>query len=73
MRLALLLRVWKPAVEYTGDAADAARTAANDDAQIDSRPRVIRAMSTYAILVVVVLIVVFSITDARPRRRRHHL
>ncbi len=53
--VALLLKVWRPATVYTGDATESQVTTAVDT-EVDSRARVVRAMSTYAILVVVVLI-----------------
>ena len=53
--VALLLQMWRPATEYTGDATESQVTTAVDT-EVDSRARVVRAMSTYAILVVVVLI-----------------
>ena len=50
--VALLLRVWRPATEYTGTAT----TTAQRGTTTDPRPRVIRAYATYGILVVTVLI-----------------
>lgn len=50
--LAALLKVWRPATEYTGGTARAVST----DAPVDSPRRIVRAYATYGILVGVVLI-----------------
>ncbi len=50
--VALLLKVWRPAVTYTGSATIAAATAS----KADSRARVARAYATYGILVATVLV-----------------
>jgi lactate permease len=51
--VALLLKVWRPADEFTGERATAAAPA---DARRDSRQRVVRAYGTYGILVATVLV-----------------
>ena len=54
--VALLLRVWKPATEYTGEPTASPTSSTAAAATIDPPSRVIRAYATYGILVITVLI-----------------